>query len=748
MSTSIETGALVEVRGERWRLAATSSYASCAVLTLEGCDRGNATQRLMVIEPFERSRAITNRLMRRPRRVVLQSALGAIVDARAPGSLWTAASAAMAVWPYQLEPALAVITGATRLLLADAVGLGKTIQAGLILAELRARGWIERALIVCPAGLRETWARELASRFNIDAIPLDQASITERLASLPPGMNPWSGHRVAIASIDFIKQPEVLAAIEAEPIDLLIADEAHHLTPGTDRGGAIARLAARATWLVLMSATPHSGDAAAFNYLTGLGAHGDALTMFRRSRTDAGLESRRRSHLLPLRPTEAEAALFDGIDRYAQAMSRERGRDDHTIRLVAITLLRRAASSAGAILRTLMRRRALLDSATPLPVQPPLPWEENDASDDVEADALLATPGLQDVTEECAMVSQLIEMAQSCGPGAKLRRLTRLLDRIPEPIVVFTEYRDSLEAVVAHLRSARRVAAIHGGMPAAIRQAAVDAFNDGRIDVLIATDAAGEGLNLHHRSRVVIDLELPWNPLRLEQRVGRVDRLGQQGTVHAFRLFYPGTIEAHVLSHLTRREHRAAAAFHRHPAMPHAIDEAARINRQRRAHRAGAPAASGATWCAPRRPRWTRFVLVGRRAATNALGGVMGEAIEAHVVRLPQARTPGQWRRLITSAWAQSTESFDEAAAAPLLAAATRDRIERRIQRIRAHLARIRIEQQGSLFDRRADTQREQREQSLTRLNDALTRTQSAIGSHASAQAQLDLIAAWPETRR
>ena len=124
--------------------------------------------------------------------------------------------------------------------------------------------------------------------------------------------------------------------------------------------------------------------------------------------------------------------------------------------------------------------------------------------------------------------------------------------------MIFTEYRDTLDAIVAALpASPRRVGFIHGGLPANQRRAAVDAFNDGRIDVLVATDAAGEGLNLHHRCRLVIDVELPWNPLRLEQRVGRVDRLGQQRTVHGIRLFHPDTIEGKVLEHLRGRHHRA-----------------------------------------------------------------------------------------------------------------------------------------------------------------------------------------------
>ena len=157
---------------------------------------------------------------------------------------------------------------------------------------------------MCPAGLRDTWARELRERFNITAAVLDQASIAERIAALPPGVSPWSGHAVAIASIDFVKRPEVLSAIDGEPIDLVIADEAHHLAPGTDRGAAVSRLASRAPWCVFVSATPHSGDRAAFDYLTSMGAAGDPIAIFRRRRSDVGLAVSRRSHVLRVRPTD------------------------------------------------------------------------------------------------------------------------------------------------------------------------------------------------------------------------------------------------------------------------------------------------------------------------------------------------------------------------------------------------------------------------------------------------------------
>ena len=147
---------------------------------------------------------------------------------------------------------------------------------------------------------------------------LDQAAIADRVATLPPGVSPWSGHAVAIASIDFVKREEVLAAIDNEPLDLVIADEAHHLSPGTDRGAAISRIASRTPWCVLVSATPHSGDRAAFDYLTSLGEAGDSIAIFRRQRSDVGLgvtAARAR------READAEeAALLSAIERYARAI--------------------------------------------------------------------------------------------------------------------------------------------------------------------------------------------------------------------------------------------------------------------------------------------------------------------------------------------------------------------------------------------------------------------------------------------
>ena len=764
MPISFQDGVPLQVRGETWRLARTDRFDACALLTLVGRDRSNAGVRFRVIEPFDRVRPVAaHKLRKRSRPVVMAAALAAVAGARRTSGLWTAASASIDLFTYQLEPAIAVIGGATRLLLADVVGLGKTIQAGLILSELRERGWIEHALIVCPAGLRHTWARELRDRFQIPSAVLDQTSIAERVASLPPGISPWSGHGVAIASIDFIKRPEVLAAIDREPIDLLIADEAHHLAPGTDRGVAVSRIASRTPWCVFVSATPHSGDRAAFDFLTSIGAAGDSITIFRRRRCDAGLAESRRTHLLGVTPSEAERSLLAAIEQYAKAIWIARGRDDPAVRLIAMTMARRAASSLAAITRTLERRVTLLSGAIPEPAQPGLPWEERETADDLDGDAVLSAPGLADAHHELAELEHLIALARSCGASTKFARVGRLIDRVHEPAVVFTEYRDTLASLVSHLGLSSRVMSIHGGLPADARRDIVDAFNEGRGDVLVATDAAGEGLNLHHRCRLVIDLELPWNPLRLEQRIGRVDRLGQRRIVHGVRLFYPGTIESAVLAHLQLRSRRADEALERplsDAAVAKAVFEGAPIEAEAAVIRCDAIDAFAEartlewqrrvrpldtmairTLSPPRGGSRSPLIALHRTLWTNAAGYAIGDALRPLRLALNETPNgPAEWRALI-----DQVESLVDAG--KNLQSPRRDALVARIQAIRANLKRgISIRYQRSLFDRRPDAEAAARAAVAERLDLALGRVLQSVDSTA-AHGRSELVAVWPEHR-
>ena len=777
MSLPCTPGSHVIVRDERWRVLKVDAFERCSVITLEAAGRA----RLRVIDPFDRIAPVRRqRGVCRRRRTVLQSALALACSDRPATSLWTASDASIDLLPYQLEPALAVLRGATRVLLADAVGLGKTIQAGMILAELRARGVVERALIVCPAGVRANWAAELQQRFGVTCAVLDQFAIAEQAMGLATGFNPWNMHGNIIASIDFIKRPEVLAALATVPIDLVIADEAHHLTPGTDRGEAVQALASRAPWCVLVTATPHSGDQAAFEYLTRLGHHGDPLTIFRRSRRDAGIASIRRERVAAMRADASETKLLDAVEKYTRAMWQEKGSTDGGVQLVAITIARRAASSLPALERTLRRRLQVLGT-TAEPAQQRLPWDEDDEADGSGAAELLALPGLHSEPAERSALEQLLALIDGCTTTSKIRWITRFMRRLREPAIVFTEYRDTLDALIAAMPSGLRTAVLSGVTPIDARRRAVEAFNRGDVDVLLATDTAGEGLNLHHRCRLVIDVELPWNPLRLEQRLGRVDRLGQRRRVHAVRLFHQDSIEERVLDRLQARRARAEWLDHPPPiderAMARSVfdpeqqelrqtphirgiavggvaDENARLVRQRQWR--GPRITDCFVAAAPKRRATSRMLALHAVTCVNIVGAIVAEVRCVHAVVIDGARLRS--RRAVVRAVPASEnllravqdEGARVCAAIELELQPFRTAVAARIASIRSRLGVAQARDvQPSLFDRRAEETAQRADDTWHQLDAALERRRLSIESPLQRDgAIVRLLAAWPEHSR
>ena len=249
------------------------------------------------VEPTSRLRLATRRQWRRACRAI-------VAGVTPPGGLRAARFAHIDILPHQLEPALAIVRGlGTRLLLADDVGLGKTIQAGLVLSELRARAAVDRVLVLTPAGLRDQWASELSNRFGLTAGVIDARDVRRRLAELPVGVNPWTTIELAVASLDYVKRVEVLPSVRACRWDLLIVDEAHGVTGASDRFSAVASLASRAAYVLLLTATPHNGDDRAFVTLCGLGDHGDPLLFFRRTRERVRLGAGRRVRQLHVAPS-------------------------------------------------------------------------------------------------------------------------------------------------------------------------------------------------------------------------------------------------------------------------------------------------------------------------------------------------------------------------------------------------------------------------------------------------------------
>ena len=567
---ALRCGDIVRMRGERWRIVRRIDYGSAAIVDAAGCGAHNRAVRarfLLPCEPIDRLPALSAPRLVTPARW-RHAARQAVANASPSwASLRTAARATLDVFPFQLEPVLALTRGlACRFLIADAVGLGKTIQAGLMIAETLARRSDARALVVSPAALRDQWCDELRRRFALEPVTLDAAGVARLAAQLPADVNPWAVQQVAITSIDYIKRPETLRALEALTWDVVVFDEAHHLAGRSDRAAAAALLADRARALVLLTATPHSGDDAAFARLCGLGSPGgqEPLAVFRRTRADAARAGSRRAPLVRIRPTAAERAMHDALLAYTRLAWAEAA---DGARLVAAVLARRACSSAGSLARSIERRLALLGGRPPVHLeQPPLPYAES--GDDAEPDAVLGLPALRDPGDEHRRLDELLRLARAAAQAeSKLAALRRLLSRIHEPAIVFTEYRDTLRRVAEALGGETAVE-LHGGLTPRERAEALRSFTNGASRLLLATDAGSEGLNLHQRCRLVINLELPWTPLRLEQRAGRVDRIGQTRRVHVVHLVAAGTCEETTLARLAGRIHRSRGTLSAFEALP------------------------------------------------------------------------------------------------------------------------------------------------------------------------------------
>lgn len=561
-SHTVRVGDRVRVRRQRWVVTEIRAHTDCSALTLSGLGPANLGREQHILTPFDSIEPLTSpRSFRIVRAVRWRRACRQLIaDAGPAGILRTARTARIDLLPYQLEPALAIGHGrGTRILIADEVGLGKTVQAALIAAELNARGAASRVLVLTPSGLREQWIDEFAHRFGLRLTLFDMAAAARQRAALPVGVNPWSIEPSIVTSIDYIKRPEVLPAVLACRWDLIIVDEAHHATTGTDRHEAVAALCSLVPYVVLLTATPHNGDPQAFSALCALGKHDDSLILFRRTREQIGHVRRRRIHQLRVRPSAAERKMHASLDAFVRAVQREPNGRDPATWLALSTLRKRGLSSAFALQRSVEHRLATLTSTSEPATSYQLPlFGPTGEFDDSDAAPEWTVPALRDSHHERALLSRVAQAAgRAIGRESKLIALSRLLRRIAEPALVFTEYRDTL-GHVRH-RVVPDATVLHGGLSGEERRAAMTAFRHG--GVLLATDAAGEGLNLHHRCRIVVNLELPWNPARLEQRIGRVDRIGQSRRVHAFHLIARDTAEVRILQRLDTRIARAQEEF-------------------------------------------------------------------------------------------------------------------------------------------------------------------------------------------
>ena len=509
--------------------------------------------------------------------------------------------------PHQIEAVYDKMLGRhpLRYLLADDPGAGKTIMAGLLIREMMARDIVRRCLIMVPGNLVEQWQDELRSKFrlsfNLCDLRLDATDYLE-------------GEQI-IVRLDQAKRPEYRYLLEQSYWDLIVCDEAHKMS-ATYSGGEIDRtqryrlgelLRGLTTHYLLMSATPHNGKEEDFQLFLRLldedrfeGRFRDGVRrldtsdlVLRRVKEDlVTIDSKplfpeRKAYTADYNLSGQERELYEAVTTYCQeefnrAERLETGRKNN-VGFALTVLQRRLASSPEAIYLSLKSRRQRLEAKQ---------TEYTDSLSDIEE--LFDQEDLEDITAEerekledeiCYLATaaqSIIELEKEIDTLRSLERQAESLrqsnvdskweklrviweQRLPEmekngqrrKLIIFTEHRATLSYLVSKLTDllddSSAIAQIHGGIPMTNRHTVQDRFqsNDG-VQVLVATDAAGEGINLQ-RAHLMVNYDLPWNPNRIEQRFGRIHRIGQSEVCHLWNIVTRETREGAVYSRLLEK---------------------------------------------------------------------------------------------------------------------------------------------------------------------------------------------------
>lgn len=462
---------------------------------------------------------------------------------------------------YQLAPLMMALRQETaRLLIADDVGIGKTIEAGLILREYIDRGEIDRFTVLCPPHLVDQWMVELEAKFAITATAVTASAAARLERELPPTTSVFDAYPFTVVSLDFIKSPRRFDDFLRACPEMVVVDEAHAAVTGGKarhlRFDLLRKLAEdRNRHLLLLTATPHSGDQDAFHNLLGLldpafvrlqETGGDEYRLLReklagffiqRRRADIGawrepgLFPKREAGELKYRLSGEYERFYEGVlDYCAEVIAAEQG--DLRQRLAfwgTLALMRCVGSSPAAAARALRTRADLdADELEAAQIEARARDDEEAAEDDLEPGAAI------DDSRLAGLVAQADELAANGAKDPKFKALKsavrELLDGGYSP-VVFCRYIATAEAVGVALDSAFKdhaVEVVTGALPSEEREERVEKLGEFEKRILVATDCLSEGVNLQSWFDAVVHFDLSWNPTRHQQREGRVDRFGQK----------------------------------------------------------------------------------------------------------------------------------------------------------------------------------------------------------------------------
>lgn len=579
--TTFQPGSLVSARGREWIVLPHSAHDTLHLRPL-GASDDEATLLYLPIEPVpvrparfpwptveQASNFAAGQLLRDALQLKLRNGAGPF---RSFGNI--------AVEPraYQLVPLLMALKQQTvRLLIADDVGIGKTIEAALIVRELLDRGEIHRIAVLCPPHLCEQWQRELKERFHLNAVVVRNTTANRLERGLPANQSIFEAYPFTVVSLDYIKSDRRRDEFQRACPRCVIVDEAHTCTFSgqgkQQRYTLLKGLAEESSrHLILLTATPHSGDEEAFYNLLGLlnpdfrqlqDLPSDARKPLREQLANHFVQRRRpdieewqEGNLFPerltaeitYRLTGAWGQLFSEVLDYARDLvARAEGQGLLQQRMswwAALALLRCISSSPAAALnalRTRLQGSAPADSEDPAALAHTLSEAEAQGRERV-LDGVEENLSTQDIepgagTEESAHLSALIDRAQALAGPDQDPKLKQLIDHLKELTaagfhpVVFCRYLATAHYLAEQLRPRFRhhqITPVTGQLPSAEREAVIEAMGESEQRILIATDCLSEGVNLQNLFTAVVHYDLSWNPTRHEQREGRVDRFGQK----------------------------------------------------------------------------------------------------------------------------------------------------------------------------------------------------------------------------
>lgn len=510
------------------------------------------------------------------------------------GGLLSSLSSGIIPLPHQLHVLnRAMETNNIRYILADEVGLGKTIEAGMIIKELKARGLVQRVLVVCPTGLVTQWASEMQEKFH-ERFQVILPSDYDTIRRLTDSDDVYGQYDQVISPMDSIKPLEKRAGWSDEKVekyneeriysiinsgwDLVIIDEAHRVAGSS---GEVARyklgnlLSQASPYLLLLSATPHNGktepflrlvrllDAEAFPNAKSIVKEQVAPYLIRTEKREAIdnngnlLFKNRITHLVTLQWDERHSLqkeLYQMVSSYVAKTYNKalRNKKKNMCLIFLLIIMQRMVTSSTAAVRQSLERRlnVLKTQNTRLGTLTEEDLEDLNIEDGVE-EALEAMS--LDMEEEIAELERIIAVAKQAEfqhPDVKVETLTDTLDALlsedrDQKVIVFTEFvATQLYLRELLVKKGFTVTILNGSMSVEDRDAALREFRE-HSNIFISTDAGGEGLNLQF-ANIIINYDLPWNPMKIEQRCGRADRIGQTRDVHIYNFIVSDTVENRV----------------------------------------------------------------------------------------------------------------------------------------------------------------------------------------------------------